>query len=80
MGIPGASFRLAPTVKAASSMTRYSLRSCQAMIASCLTHQARPGVQRAVPKNLIEGKVVESLDQVRVGHRQDRDVAWENWS
>jgi len=35
-----------------------------------LHHQPGPGVEAAVPENLIEGEVVEDLDQLRIGDLQ----------
>ena len=42
-----------------------------------LHHQPGPGVQLAVLQYLVEGEVVEYLDQLRVGYREGRDVAGE---
>ncbi len=39
-----------------------------------LNHQARPGIQIAVPKDLVEREIIEGLDQFRVGHGQGGDV------
>jgi hypothetical protein len=35
-----------------------------------LDHQPGPGVEAAVPENLVEGEVVEDLDQLRIGDLQ----------
>ena len=40
-----------------------------------LNHQPGPGVQIAVTEHLVEGEVVEGLDELGVGHRQGGDVA-----
>jgi hypothetical protein len=40
-----------------------------------LDHQPGPNVKLAVPEHLVEGKVVEDLDELGVGHRQGGDVA-----
>ena len=42
-----------------------------------LHHQPGPGVEVAVAQALVEGEVVEVLDQLRVGDGQRRDVAGE---
>jgi hypothetical protein len=39
-----------------------------------LDHQPGSGVQIAVTEHLVEGEVVEGLDELGVGHRQGGDV------
>ncbi len=40
-----------------------------------LHHQPGPGVEIAVTEHLVEGEVVEGLDEFRIGRRQGGDVA-----
>ncbi|MFZ2048394.1 MAG: hypothetical protein WAV12_30710 [Trebonia sp.] len=40
-----------------------------------LDHQPGPGVEAAVPQHLVEGEVVEDLDQLRIGDLQRGDAA-----
>ena len=42
-----------------------------------LRHQARPRIEAPVLKHLVEGEVVEGLDEFRVGLLQGRDVVRE---
>ena len=42
-----------------------------------LHHEPGPGVEAGVPERLVEGEVVEDLDQLGIGNLQGRDMAGE---
>jgi hypothetical protein len=58
-------------------MTRYSLTASQAIIDASCTIKPGPGVEATVAKDLVEGEVVEALDELGVGLRERRDPAGE---
>ena len=68
---------MTPTVSAAPSITRYSLTRLAGDQRGELHHQPGPGVEAALAQHLVEGEVVEVLDQLGVGLREGRDVARE---
>ena len=60
-------------------MTRYSRSACAGDDRRELEHEPEADVHAAVAEDLIEGEVVEDLDQLGVGHRQGGDVIGEQF-
>jgi hypothetical protein len=68
-----------PTVSAGSNHHAILAQGLRRDHRCKLNHQTRSGIETAVTEDLVEGEIVEDLDQLWVGYRQRGDVTWKQF-